>query len=320
MWDQFPEIKEELADVLKTIEKNIRIRDEQVKTIIRDLVTAGGKCLRPAYALLCSHIGPERDRNRAIAVAAAMECVHMATLIHDDVIDDAKTRHGRQTLHYQEGIQFAIYAGDYMFSMALNLLADPSLELKDMDVAKKRLDKILAGELEQLHSKYQLPLSLKNYLSRISGKTAHLFAMSCFAGAVGSRAPKQLQEIAWNLGHDIGMAFQIMDDILDYKSDEKTLGKPVFHDIRQGIYTLPLYYAMQTHSIHLAPILQKRDLSEEDLERIWVILKESRGIEKAEQLAKRYTEKAIKQIMKLPEGDYRNDLYNLTTLLLRRKM
>lgn len=321
MWDSYPHIKKELIQALRLIDENILIRDQAIEQIIKRTVFSGGKLLRPAYALLCSRIGPNRNQKRSIALAAALECLHTATLIHDDVIDEADTRHGVSTLQMTKGNKFAIYAGDYLLSLAFTLLAKHASSFMHVKGSANRMDKILTGELKQLHARFRYPISLKEYLSRISGKTAQLFAISCYSGAVESGAPRQLAIRCWNMGHHIGMAFQIVDDILDFKSDKDMLGKPVMKDVRQGIYTLPIIFSMEREKNALGRLLSKKDqLTDADLEKITEIIRLNNGIEKSEVLAKRYTDKALKELGNLPDGDYKEDLYHITKYLLERKM
>jgi len=321
MWNTYPELKVDLTMVLSLIESQIRVRDKTVEMTIRELVHSGGKLLRPAYSLLCAQIGPKTDKEKAIAVAAALETLHMATLVHDDVIDESETRHGMATIHSRHGNNFAIYSGDYLFCICFTLLSRYATSLAHLEFNSRSMEKILCGELDQLNSRYHSTVSVRGYLSRIAGKTAQLFAVSCYSGAIESEASRPLAMNAWNMGHYIGMAFQIMDDILDFKSDEKTLGKPVMADIRNGIYTLPLIYAIQENQAAFEPLLAKKEmLSNEDIETIAALIDKYQGVEKAHQLAKRYTQKAINEIGKLPDGDYKGTLLELTKKLLHRTL
>jgi len=319
MWNNYPSLQEDLPKVITLIDQHIRIRDRKVRSALKEVVHGGGKLLRPAYSILCSEIGPERDKNKSIAIAAAVETLHMATLVHDDVIDDATTRRGQPTLHTAHGNKFAIYAGDYLFSVCFTILSQYSNSLAHLEYNSRSMEKILSGELDQLHSRFQSPESVKNYLNRISGKTAQLFAVSCYAGAVESKASQRQTRIAWNMGHYIGMAFQIIDDILDYQGEEDIVGKPLMADIQQGIYTLPLIYAMQGDRQALAPILTKKaPFSNQELALINKAITDQNGIEKAQKIAHRYTNKALKELDKLPDGSYKETLYRLTTHMLNR--
>ncbi|WP_186578953.1 polyprenyl synthetase family protein [Aquibacillus kalidii] len=319
MWNTFPELKTDLAMVLKLIESHVRVRDKTVEMTIKELIHSGGKLLRPAYSLLCAQIGPDQDKHKAVAVAAALETLHMATLIHDDVIDEANTRHGIATIHSQHGNQFAIYSGDYLFCVCFTILSRYATSLAHLEFNSRSMEKILSGELDQLNSRYKSTLCAKNYLARVAGKTAQLFAVSCYSGAIESGASRRHAMIAWNMGHYIGMAFQIMDDILDFKGDFATVGKPVMADIRQGIYNLPLIYAMKENPTAFQPLLEKKEaITDEELEQIASMIREYKGVEKAQELATRYTEKALKQLDKLPVGDYKYTLKEITTKLLQR--
>jgi len=321
MWKQYPYLEKDLEQVVKLIESSIRIKDQKITKTIQDLIHSGGKLLRPAYSLLCSEIGPEKNKERAIAIAAAVECLHMATLVHDDVIDDSDTRHGKPTVHTQNGNRFAIYTGDYLFSLTFSLLARYASSMKNLEFNSRGIEKILIGELEQLNSRYKEPTSVKEYLSRISGKTAQLFSISCYLGAIESYAPKSVAMHAWNMGRYIGMSFQIIDDILDYQGDFKTVGKPVLSDIRQGIYTLPMIYAMRMNPKPFKQILKKKeDLTDEDVLELAELVHKYKGVENAKGLAKKYTDKAIKELNQLPEGEYKQTLLELTEMLLTRKL
>lgn len=321
MWNHYPELKIDLSNTLELIDSHIKINNKTIEQTVKKMVHSGGKLLRPAYSILCSQIGPEQNKERATAVAAALECLHMATLVHDDVIDESDTRHGIPTIHSEHGNKYAIYAGDYLFALCFKILTQHSSSLSNLEFSTRGIEKILTGELDQLQSRFEAPLSVKSYLSRISGKTAQLFATSCYSGAVESRANRKLAMHAWNMGHYIGMAFQIMDDILDHKSNKETLGKPVMNDIRQGIYTLPLIYAMKENRKVFWPLLEKRDqITDEEMQLLMEMIHQYNGIHKAEKLAERYTNKAIKELEKLPPGAYRDQLYQITSSLLSRKM
>lgn len=321
MWDAYPGLKEELSDVLQLIDSYIRVRDAEIENRIKEMIRSGGKMLRPAYLLLCAHIGPDPDRDRPKAVAAALECLHMATLVHDDVIDKADARHGQTTLHKDYGNRLAIYTGDYLLTLAFSILSKYADSAPRVNFYGFEADKILAGELEQLHGQYQEKVSVKRYLSQISGKTAQLFAISCYSGALASRADQKVAMHAWRMGHYTGMAFQIVDDLLDYQGTRKTLGKPVMSDIRQGVYTLPLIYAIKADPSALRPLLKKRgNLSDGDLAAIFDCIQKHDGISQSVNLARMYTQKALKELSLLPDGVYKTTLERLTKSLLDRKM
>lgn len=319
IWHDYPELNSRLVMMKQVIDKNIRIKDKEIKAIINEVMNAGGKLLRPAYMFLCSEIGPNYDEDKAIGLAAAIEILHIATLVHDDVIDQSDTRRGKSTLNYLHDNKFAIYAGDYLFSVCFTILSKHSSSLSHLSYNATSMRKILSGEMDQLHSRFQSPDSVKSYLSRISGKTAQLFALSCYVGAVESGATKKEFRTAYNMGHYIGMAFQIIDDILDFQGDQEAMGKPVMADVQQGIYTLPVVYAMRRRPIEMTNILNKeRPLSSQNLNELTRIINETKAIQQAQNLAERYTTKALQQLDKLPDGNYKDTLYQLTNQLLKR--
>ncbi|MBU9721667.1 MULTISPECIES: polyprenyl synthetase family protein [Bacillaceae] len=321
MWDTHPNLKADLASVLELIESHIRVRDKKVETTLKELVHSGGKLLRPAFSLLCSQVGPEHNKDKSIAVAAALETLHMATLVHDDVIDESDTRHGRATLHTQYDNKFAIYSGDYLFCICFNILSRYATSLAHLEFNSRSMEKILGGELAQLNSRFKPSVSVKSYLSRVAGKTAQLFAISCYSGAIESGAKRADAMNAWNMGHYIGMAFQIKDDILDYNGEQVTLGKPVMNDIRQGVYTLPLIYAMQENASAFMPLLEKKEaLTDDDMVEISELISRYRGVEKAQALAERYTQKAKKHLNRMPDGEHKAILLDIMTRLLDRRV
>ncbi|WP_188733450.1 polyprenyl synthetase family protein [Oceanobacillus neutriphilus] len=323
MWGPYPRLQADLQSVLQVIESHLQIHDKHIEATIKELVYSGGKLLRPAYTLLCAQIGDvsNQDKERSIAVAAALETLHMATLIHDDVIDEADYRHGNPTIHTQQGNQFAIYSGDYLFCVCFTILSKYARTLAHLEFNARSMEKILTGELDQLHARYQMGTSIKDYLARISGKTAQLFAVSCYSGAIISQATRRQTMLAWSMGHYIGMAFQIIDDVLDFKGDFNTVRKPTLADIRQGIYTLPLIYALREQPEKLSPYLNKKaDLTDDELMEVLAIVEQTKGIEKSKRVARKYIDKALKSLSKLPDGDYKETLYELTAMLLDRKM
>ncbi|EUJ33914.1 polyprenyl synthase, component II [Listeria floridensis FSL S10-1187] len=321
MWENYPELKKDLAEVLMTIEKNIQIRDKRVEENVKMLIHAGGKLLRPAFALLSAKLGPDYDRERAISVAAALEVLHMATLIHDDVVDESKLRRGQPTINSKYGNHYAVYTGDYLFTICFKILSKHSDSISNIEFSSKNIEKILMGELDQMRMRYNLDVSVKEYLTRISGKTAQLFALSCYSGATASKAPRTLAVKAWNIGHYLGMAFQIIDDVLDYTSTDTGLGKPVMNDVLQGVYSLPLIYAMRGRKAEFGPLLLKKEaMTDADLAELIRLIDDYHGVEQAFDLARKYTKKAQKEIAKLPAGAYRDQLSKLTDEILDRQI
>ena len=319
MWGDYKGLKNELGEVLSVIEENVTISEKNVQQYVKDMLTSGGKLLRPAYFLMCAKIGPDYDFEQVTSIAAAIELLHVATLVHDDVIDDAKVRRGVPTLKEKFGNNYAIYTGDYLFAVCFKILSKHAKDLSHIEFNTSAMEKILAGELNQLNNRYDSDITIRQYLKQISGKTAELFALSCYFGAEVSHASNGMKNMARKIGRNIGMAFQILDDVLDYTQDSKAMGKPVLADIHQGIYSLPIIYAMQKEACQMRFYLDKKEqISEQELEAVLDLIRESGALEDAKMLAKKYTDKALALIKKLPTGEYKAQMQEITTTLLSR--
>lgn len=322
MWEQYPVLQQELSTTLELMEESVKLKNKQVEQAILAMIHSGGKLLRPAYQLLFSQFGPEQDEKKATALAASIEMLHTATLIHDDIVDDAATRRGLPTIRSQFGNDTAVYAGDYLFVCCFKLLADYASSIKSLQLNSRSMEKILSGELGQMSSRYNTKITVKEYIENISGKTAELFSLSCFVGAFESGCSERFAKQAAQIGLDIGIAFQIIDDILDYTQDEQTIGKPVLEDMRQGVYSLPLIYALQNDADALLPYLVKRDtMSLQDTQTVLHLVQGLGGVQKAQQLAADHTEKALKAIQKLPATSQqtKENLAALTRAILVRQ-
>lgn len=169
--------------------------------------------------------------------------LHTATLIHDDVIDLAETRRGVPTISHLYGSEIAVYAGDYLFIAVFKLMIQHALDLSNLSRRIDAMEKLLNGELGQMNLKFNTEQTIDDYIDNISGKTAELFAQACAVAPFADGAYK-LAQLAYDIGLNIGIAFQIMDDYLDYTADSETLGKPVLADMQQGIYSAQVLFAL----------------------------------------------------------------------------
>lgn len=319
LWDDYPSLQEELEAIISLIEENITIKNPEVQGKIKELLFSGGKFLRPAYSILFSNFSPSRDKKKAQAVAAALEVLHMATLVHDDVIDESNIRRGQETLNSSYNNRIAIYTGDYLFTVCFRLLQKYAQEASVLQLDTKGIENILIGELDQMSRRYNTNMRMRDYLNQIKGKTAQLFALSCYSGAYQTEDSEKFAQQAFQIGNHIGMAFQIIDDILDYSTDEAKIGKPALQDLRNGIYTAPLLYALQTNRSELEPFLQKKEnISDEEVAKVLQIVKNSGGLKKAQSLAGKYTKKALQKIGKLPENPSKKTLSRITEQMTKR--
>ena len=319
MWHEYPTLAPELASALTLIEKQITTNNTPVAKAIMEMINGGGKLLRPAYCLLFSRF-QDTDREKMIALAAAIETLHTATLIHDDIIDKSPTRRNQVTIQKQFGPDTAVYAGDYLFVVCFKLLAHYASSLRSIQQDSGSMEKILKGELDQMATRYQTQITINDYLKQVSGKTGQLFALSCFVGAYESGGTTNFAKTAEKIGMNIGIAFQLLDDILDYTSDGETLGKPVYEDVRSGVYSAPLILSMQRDRQAFLPLLAKKEhISDTEMIQLRDLVIKYEGVKQAYTMAQQRTELATAGLQKLPAGAARDDLIRLTESLLKRK-
>ena len=238
MTEPFGPVGEDLAELERRFRDSFAADHPAAAGPMADLFAAGGKRLRPALVLLTGRLG-DCDLERLRPAAVAVELVHASTLVHDDVIDRAATRRGRPTVAATAGPEAAIVIGDHYFAKAYQEAArtgDPEV----VAILASAVMRICAGELEQQASRYQWTPGLEAYLRRIEGKTAVLLAACCRIGARLGGLQAGAQEALGRFGLALGLAFQIVDDVLDYTGSEAELGKPVGHDLEEGMATLPM--------------------------------------------------------------------------------
>ncbi|HOS70415.1 MAG TPA: polyprenyl synthetase family protein [Bacillota bacterium] len=316
MWSDNRFLKKEMDSVEDTIKNSLRTRNKTVKEALVRFVESGGKRLRPAFTILGGTFG-QYDSNTIVPIAAALEIIHMATLIHDDIIDDARLRRGNETVHSVLGKDVAVYSGDFLLTRAFMLVADYA----DIDMLKqvaKASAYICDSEIAQNEQKFDTNVSVKQYLKRIGGKTAALFAISLYMGAYKAGCPKKLVNRLGVLGNNIGMAFQIVDDILDLTGNQAKVGKPLLSDAAQGIYTLPVLYAL--HSEYRDEAIKAINKTHEDKgEYLYEVLSDSKAIERSKNIAEKFIGKAMKIAGELPESIGRDIIVEIIDEQLERK-
>ncbi len=321
IWEEFPEIQNNLEECLILIKQKTTIANKQIEEAIYDLLDSGGKLLRPAYCLFFSKLGHSALQNHTqlISVAAATEVLHLATLVHDDIIDDSPMRRGSQTIQSKYGKDVAVYVGDFLLTVHFDLLADAGDSMQIIKESTDSMRQVLLGELEQMSNRYNVEITFEQYLKNIKGKTAQLFELSCSQGAFFGKAETDVVEKSAQIGHYIGISFQVLDDILDYSQTQEKFAKPVLEDVKQGVYSLPLILAMENHKEDFLPFLNKKQkMTTSDVDNIVALITKYEGIEKAHLVAQSYTEKALDLILELPDTPAREALYQLTKKLLDR--
>jgi heptaprenyl diphosphate synthase len=318
-WKDYPDIAEELQNIKKIIKNNVKSSEKEFDEAISPLVDTSGKMLRPAFLLLAAKFG-EYNSEKIHNLAAAIEMMHMATLVHDDIVDEAKLRRGVETIQHKYSKEYAVYIGDFLFCQCFIMLSGFDYSTENLRDISKAISKICMGEIIQHNIRYSKNTNLKKYIKVISGKTAALFAISFYTGGKESNCSEQTSKLLGKVGYYIGMAFQIIDDLLDYSGDASKLGKTAQSDLIKGYYTLPLIYAMaEDRENRISTILDNSSLNDEDVKEITKLVHDYKGIDKAQNLADKYTKKAFDYIDKLPECHSKEIIKDIAKKLLNRK-
>src|SRR6056297_256762 len=318
IWDNIPEIKNELNEVQEIIIKNLKTKNtKSIEKVIEHLLKANGKRVRAGLLILSAKIG-EYDRDRILNLAASVEMIHLATLVHDDIIDDADTRRGIESIQHKFGKDSAVYTGDFIFAKAYRLLAG------DYDLEENRItdgmEKVCLGEVFQNENKFNSDMTVRRYLRIISGKTAAMFGLSMYAGAYESKLSNFKSRIIGYSGYYAGMAFQIIDDCMDYTNSSAKMGKNTKVDLLNGIYTLPIIYAVKNdNNNYIKNILNKENINDEDFKKILHYVEDYKGVEKALELAEKYTKKSKDLLNKVNLGYYADITQNVLQNLIKRK-
>jgi geranylgeranyl pyrophosphate synthase len=264
------------------------------------IVAAGGKRVRPGISLLVGQM-LGGDTNRLITLAAAIELLHTATLVHDDLIDGSLLRRGMPTLNAHWSPGATVLTGDFLFACAAKLAADTD-SIAVMSIFSKTLITIVNGEITQLFSAH-CSVSRTDYYKRIYAKTASLFETSATAAALVCPVDGATIEKMRLYGHEIGMAFQIVDDVLDYTGEQAILGKPVASDLRQGLVTLPAINYIETHPSDTEGqlLLGGSCLNDEQVERFVAAIRSSDAISRSLREAGQYIERGLSSLNGLPD-------------------
>jgi octaprenyl-diphosphate synthase len=293
---------------------------DAITTIGRYLQSSGGKRLRPSLLLLSSKLigdgGPS-----AVRLGAVVEIIHAATLVHDDVIDEAEIRRGRPSTNAQWGNHTSVLAGDWLYMQAFQI-AVRERNFRVLDILIGLTQMMVEGELLQLERIGHIDVSEADYMELVHRKTAGLFSAcarlgSLVAGADSSSEDK-LGDYAWNLG----MAFQLVDDMLDFTAREQTLGKPVGGDLREGKITLPLIYALERATPDerrlIEIILEDRSYERVQFRQVRALVEKYKGFDRVQRRAQAFTDKARELIGEFPESPYQRALYAVTDLVTDR--
>jgi geranylgeranyl pyrophosphate synthase len=318
--DIFVPIQADLRAVeAKLREATLDNQHPALTSALEQLLASGGKRVRPAVALLSARLF-DAEPERAVALAAAIEMLHTATLVHDDLIDGSLLRRGLPTLNAQWTPGATVLTGDFLFARAAELAAETD-SVRVMSVFSRTLMIIVNGEINQMFVGRGEALR-EGYLNRIYAKTASLFAVAAEAAAILGDTDEATIAAMRFFGREIGMAFQIVDDVLDFTSDEARLGKPVGSDLRQGLFTLPVLYYMEQHpdDRDIAALLMGRSGDGERVDRVVRAVRASGAVKQALNEAKAYVARAQSKLATMPHNVYRRALSDLGEYFVSRNV
>ncbi len=314
---------EPVAKEIVLVEDGIRavadVQDPWLVDLLSYIVNSGGKRVRPALTLLAGKLQGSTDHDGLIPVAMGVELLHTATLVHDDTIDHSPKRRGKPTAASIWGWGVATLAGDYLFSRAAESVSQANSVRADRLFAQT-LMALCTGELEESFSSFSPDQTRDAYLTRIGNKTAALFAMATECGGIVTGASEEAIDGLRSYGHALGMAFQIVDDILDFTAREEDLGKPVASDLLQGHLTLPTLILREQHPSDnpIRDIIENRQV-EKNLELAIKMVRNSGIVSECYDVAQGYVDDACRALDVFPEGLCRSKLIELAQYSVRRR-
>jgi len=286
------------------------------------IINSGGKRLRPMLALLMARAcGYQGDRH--VDIAAIVEFIHTATLLHDDVVDESDMRRGKETANNVWGNQAAVLVGDFLYSRSFEMMVDVN-EMRVMQIMASTTNIIAEGEVLQLLNVHDADTDEARYLDVIYSKTAKLFEAACQLGAVLSGLSAEEEKAAAAYGTHLGTAFQLVDDILDYSADSEEMGKNVGDDLAEGKPTLPLIYALriseENNEDNDAALIRKsiEEGGRNHLDAVMQIIETTKALEYTQDVAKKETQLAINSLENLPNSDFKTALIDLADFSVAR--
>ena len=311
-------VEEDLAKVDDWLRSVTEVDFPWLGELLDYSLKGGGKRIRPALTLLS---GKFYDYNLSslLPMASAVELMHTATLVHDDAIDKSLVRRGRPTVNQVWGEDKAVLLGDYLFAKAGEFAADTQ-NLRVIKLFAQTLEIISAGEMNQAFNAFNLEQTHQQYLQRISSKTASLFSLATESGAILSQAPEKSVKVLEEYGYNLGIAFQIVDDILDYISTEEEMGKPIGSDLAQGTLTLPAMLILERYPEDnpVKRFFQNRD-TRENIKLALESVRNSSIVQECYQIASDYCSKACRNLNLLPDNASRRALIELADYVVGRK-
>lgn len=313
-------LKNDLSVIEKAVNQTIQSDNTVLREASSQLLQAGGKRIRPVFVLLSGKFG-DYDIERMKAVAVSLELIHTASLVHDDVIDEAEVRRGEPTIKSRWDNRIAMYTGDYIFARSLenlSVLENPRAH----QILANTMVELCLGEIEQIKDKYNTEQNLRTYLRRIKRKTALLIAASCRLGAIAAHTKDEYERALYQYGYFVGMSYQIIDDVLDFTASEKELGKPAGSDLLQGNITLPVLLSMEDPKFKKdleSAFEREEDLTAEELQPLIAVVQSNGSIERSLEISDQYLKKAYQSLAKLPANRSKQTLKGIARYIGKRR-
>jgi len=316
---------------LKAVEEDLRKVEQRLLEILlrkggavraagEAMFRGGGKRIRPALVLLSSRVfGPQPEA--AVSIAAAVEMVHGASLLHDDVIDETMVRRGQDTVNAAHGNRYTVLLGDFLLTQALEAVCEVG-QVRLVQVVSAAVAEMTLGQILELKHQGDLETSTEEYLQIIDGKTASLMAAGCMLGALQAGAPEEQVQALGRYGRHVGLAFQVVDDVLDFWGDPQVLGKPVGSDLSEQKYTLPFLFALERadsgQRTRVREMLSQGTLPRAAFDEIVAMMEPLGARSRSMVLAREHASEALAELSRLPSGPARDALASLPEFLTLR--
>ncbi len=316
------ENRTDLDEIENQLSENLKPYLDLVSEVANHILFAGGKRLRPLLLVLAAKVCGYTD-NYAKSVASAMEYLHAATLLHDDIIDDAVLRRGKTVAHSVYGNAVTVLVGDFLLARALAICAD-SGKIKVVHIISNLTENMSTGEVHQLMRKGDVTLTEDEYIEVIRRKTAVLFQAACTVSAVIAEASPEKEQALSDYGYNLGLAFQMVDDLFDYTMDTAALGKEVGADLKEGKLTLPIIQALKRADSadrdQMVKIIQNEDFTEDEFKTLVALLHKNDGIDYTIKSASAHIEKAKEALSIFETSKYKDSLLDIAEYALARRL
>jgi octaprenyl-diphosphate synthase len=316
-------VARDLALVEQEFDRQVSDASSSVSSIAKYLHDGGGKRVRPTLLLLATNLVTGHSPAASIRMAAVMEMLHSATLVHDDIIDEARVRRGRASANAKWGNDVTVLIGDWLYMTAFDMsLRERNFDILDVLIRMTRL--MVEGEIIQLSLIGNSYITEAQHLDIVRRKTAYMFSTCAEVGGIVAGASREQQTALAHYGLSVGIAFQLIDDVLDFVSTEAKLGKPVANDLREGKLTLPLIYLMEIgapeHRLMLETVMRERGFETVKRDEVLQLIYEHGTLDRARQEARRYADQAIEALSIFPPSQFRQALLSVPRFIIERDM